>query len=334
MSTDEDYFIPTRGEGDGTRIDTLPGGQFTGDIDDLVYIQNKLFAALKVPKSYLGYEGDINAKSTLSQEDIRFARTIRHIQKMFIAELNKIAVLHLYSMGFKGDDLVNFEITMANPSSMAELQKLELWRARFEVASLAQEGMFDRYFVYSKLFGLSDEEIEGIEEGKKRDKLFDLDLNSIQGAAPAPAPDAAAQAAGGAAPPAAPGAEPGLPPPPGEPAAAGAEGGALDTAGKDPNKQTAIPNELIKVNTGHKHKKTMPNLHNYAFNMKKTALDPKRNASELTRAIKAPFGEGADPDEALFNSRVVQLKKFAEDLSKIEILRTSHESKTKKIISD
>ncbi|KKQ98803.1 MAG: hypothetical protein UT24_C0036G0001, partial [Candidatus Woesebacteria bacterium GW2011_GWB1_39_12] len=111
MSTDEDYFIPVRGEGDGTTIDTLAGGQFTGDIDDLIYIQNKLFAALKVPKSYLGYEGDINAKSTLSQEDVRFARTIQHIQRIFIQELNKIAIIHLYSMGFKGEDVVNFEIS-------------------------------------------------------------------------------------------------------------------------------------------------------------------------------------------------------------------------------
>lgn len=320
MSTDEDYFIPVRGEGDGTKIDTLPGGQFTGDIDDLVYIQNKLFAALKVPKSYLGYEGDISAKSTLSQEDVRFARTIKHIQKLFIAGLNKIAVLHLYSMGFKGDDLVNFELKMANPSTIAELQHLEHWRAKFEVASLAQEGMFDRYFVYSKIFKLSDEDISGIEEGKRKDMLFDMELQNIQGAGqPAPAeapPDAGgAPADGGESP------EAGLPPPPGE--------GSLDTAGKDPNKQIGAPNELLKVNTAKKERGAgIPNLHNYAFNTKKTAMDPKRTSSELTRTIRAPFGENIDPEERIFRMQAAQLKKFAEDLSKVI------PKKTKKVISE
>jgi hypothetical protein len=218
MSTDEDYWVPTRGEF-SSRIETLPGGQFTGDIDDLVYIQNKLFAALKIPKSYLGYEQDINSKSTLSQEDVRFARTIQRIQRVFISELNKIAIIHLYSMGFKGDDLVNFEISMANPSTISEMQKLELWRLRFEVASLAQEGMFDRNFVYKKLWKLSDEDVEQIEEGKRKDRMFDMEVESMQ--APVPADQAALPPAGEAPPeglPPAPGEEggEGLPPPPGE----------------------------------------------------------------------------------------------------------------------
>ena len=325
MSTDEDYFIPVRGEGDGTKIDTLPGGQFTGDIDDLVYIQNKLFAALKVPKSYLGYEGDVGAKSTLSQEDVRFARAIRHIQRLFLAELNKIAVIHLYSMGFKREDLVNFKLSMANPSTISELQNLELWRTRFEVASMAQEGMFDRNFVYTKLFHLSDDEIAGIEEGKRKDRLFDLDLESIQGAG-TPPPEAAPEGAGAEAPP-----EAGLPPPPGE---AGVTDAGLDTASKDPNKQIGAPNELIKVQQARKERTSaIPDLYNYAFNMKKTAMDPQRNHSELTRAVKAPFGESTDPEENLFRARLNQLSKFAEDLDKVDILRTSHERKTKKVIS-
>jgi hypothetical protein len=322
-STDEDYFIPVRGEGDGTKIDTLPGGQFTGDIDDLVYIQNKLFAALKVPKSYLGYEGDIGSKSTLSQEDVRFARTIQRIQRVFISELNKIAVLHLYSMGLSGEELINFEISMANPSTISELQRLELWRTKLEVASVAQEGTFDKHFIYNNLFKLSDDEIAGIEEGRRKDRLFDLDLESIQPASAAipsepeaaPTPEAPASA------------EAGLPPPPGE-AGAGQEV-SLDTAGKDPNMQSAAPNELTKVFHGKKenpHK--IPDLRVHAFGTKKTAMDPKRNYSELTRMVRAPFGESVE-EEAIFNARTAQLKKFAEELDGVEILRSP---KRKKVI--
>jgi hypothetical protein len=198
LSTDEDYFVPVRGEGDGTRIETLPGGQFTGDIDDLTYIQNKLFAALKIPKSYLGYEQDISGKATLSQEDVRFARTIKRVQKIFISEMKKIAIIHLFSMGYSEEELFNFEISMANPSTIAEMQKLELWRAKFEVASVAQEGMFDRNFIYKKLWNLTDEDIEQIEEGKRKDRLFDLELESLQ--APVAAAPEGGMPAGGEAP--------------------------------------------------------------------------------------------------------------------------------------
>lgn len=331
MSTDEDYFIPTRGEGDGTKIETLPGGQFTGDIEDLQYIQNKLFAALKIPKSYLGYEGDINAKSTLSQEDVRFARTIQKIQRVFLAEMNKIALIHLYSMGYRGEDLLSFDLTMASPSTIAELQRLELWRTRLEVASMAQEGMFDKYFVYSKLFHLTDHEIEAIEEGRRKDKLLEMEIENIQlAAAPAPVEPTPGETPGvagvGAAPP-----EAGLPPPPGEemgiPLPAGGPPEQI-TAGKDPNKQIAAPNELIKVKRARKER-VVPDLYNYAFNMKKTAMDPDRNYSELMRSIRAPFGEEVDPEEKIFRTRITQLRKFAKDLETVEALNNT----TKKVIS-
>jgi hypothetical protein len=179
LSVDEDYFIPVRGD-KGSDISTLPGGQFTGDIDDVQYIQNKLFAALKIPKSYLGYEGDVGSKATLAQQDVRFARTIQRIQKIIIAELQKIAIIHLYVLGYRGSDLVDFNIEMASSSTIAEQQKLELWRMRFEIAGTAQEGMLDRETVYREIFKFDDRKIEKIREGKKVDKLEDLSLEQMQ----------------------------------------------------------------------------------------------------------------------------------------------------------
>lgn len=179
LSVDEDYFIPVRGD-KSSKIETLAGGQFTGDIEDVQYIQNKLFAALKIPKAYLGYEGEIGSKATLAQQDVRFARTIERVQKILIAELNKIAIVHLFLLGYEGEDLVDFTIEMANPSNISEQQKLEVWRARFEIAGTAQEGMLDRETIYRKIFKLSDEDITRIKEGKKADKLEDLTLEQMQ----------------------------------------------------------------------------------------------------------------------------------------------------------
>ncbi len=178
MSVDEDIFLPRRGE-IGPSVENLPGGQMTGDIEDVQYIQNKLFAALKVPKAYMGYEEGIGSKSTLSQEDVRFSRTIERIQKVIVSELNKIAIIHLFLLGYQGEDLVNFKITMSNPSTVAEQQQLELWRMRLEIAGMATEGILDQDTIYKHVFRFSPAKIKKIKDGKKLDKLEQLALEAM-----------------------------------------------------------------------------------------------------------------------------------------------------------
>jgi hypothetical protein len=178
LSVDEDYYIPVR-DGKGSDISTLPGGQFTGDIEDVQYIQNKLFSALKVPKSYLGYEGDVGSKATLAQEDVRFSRTNQRIQKIVLSELTKICVIHLFLLGYRDEDLIDFEIKMANPSTIAEQQKLELWRSKLEIAGTAQEGMLDKEFIWKRIFGMSEKEVQELMDGQRADKLFQLELDAM-----------------------------------------------------------------------------------------------------------------------------------------------------------
>jgi len=179
LSVDEDYFLPFRGDV-GPTIETLPGGQFTGDIDDVQYIQNKLFAALGVPKAYLSYDGDVGSKATLAQEDVRFAKTIERIDQIVVAELNKLAVIHLFLVGYTGADLANFQIKLAAPSTIAEQQKLELWRMRFEVAGMAQDGMLDKDTIREKIFGMNQKEIDQIKSRIRLDKLESMSLDAMQ----------------------------------------------------------------------------------------------------------------------------------------------------------
>jgi len=179
LSVDEDYFLPVRGGDTGTRIDTLAGGQNTSAIEDVEYIQKKLFAALKIPKAYLGYDEEIGSKSTLAQEDIRFSRTIQRIQKTVLAELNKLAMIHLYSHGYTEEDLLDFEIKLSNPSSIAQQQKLELIRTKFDIASAVPEGLVDKEWIRKNIMEFNDDEISRIERGKVRDKLADLQLEAV-----------------------------------------------------------------------------------------------------------------------------------------------------------
>jgi hypothetical protein len=110
----------------------LNGQSIQGETTDVEYIQKKLFAALKVPKAYLGYEEGLGSKATLSQQDIRFARTIARIQRTVLAEMNKLAIIHLYCNGYSGEDLLDFNLQLSTPSTISQLQKLELIKTRFE----------------------------------------------------------------------------------------------------------------------------------------------------------------------------------------------------------
>ena len=158
LSVEEDYFIPVRG-GSATEITPIAGGSRTGDIDDVKYLKDKLFSALKVPASYLtNAEGAEEDKTTLAQKDIRFARTIQRLQRAIVSELEKIGIIHLYTLGYDGEDLLSFKLSLNNPSIIAELQELERWDKKFSVAASANEGFFSRRWIAEHLFGMSHEE--------------------------------------------------------------------------------------------------------------------------------------------------------------------------------
>ncbi len=172
LSIDEDYFIPVRG-GESTKIESLPGGTYTGDIDDVKYLRDKLFAALKIPQSYLSRsEGADEDKATLAQKDIRFARTIQRLQRSVVAELEKVGIIHLYTLGYRGEDLTKFGLRLNNPSQIAAMQELEHMKSKFEVADSATEGYFSKAWVYRNIFRLTEEEVIRIQREMFHDSKF------------------------------------------------------------------------------------------------------------------------------------------------------------------
>jgi len=188
LSLEEDYFIPMRG-GVGSDIKSLQGASSLNDIDDVKYLRDKLFAAIKIPQSYLtNLEGGTEDKSTLAQKDIRFARTIQRLQRSLIAELEKMAIVHLYTLGYRGEDLLAFKITLNNPSRLAELQQLEYMRTKFETATAVPEGTYSKRWVAHNILGLSDSEFLR----NQRETFYDRKYQqSLEGLAETEAMDAA-----------------------------------------------------------------------------------------------------------------------------------------------
>jgi len=163
MSIDEDYYIPVRGQ-NLTKIDTLQGGSFVGDIDDVKYLRDKLFSGLKIPQAYLARgEGQAEDKTMLAQKDMRFARTIQRLQRVVVSELEKIAMIHLYTIGFRNDDLLKFRLKLNNPSKLAELQEIEHFKAQLGVAASAKENGFSKRWIFENIFKSSDHDFERIQ---------------------------------------------------------------------------------------------------------------------------------------------------------------------------
>ena len=156
----EDFFLPVRGGDSGTRIESLPGLSYEA-VEDIEYLKNKMLAALRVPKAFLGYEESLGSKATLAAEDVRFARTIERIQRITVSELTKIAIVHLYSQGYQDADLVNFELNLTNPSTIYETEKVELWNSKTQLASsMLQDGIVSTEWIYKNVFNFTEDKIK------------------------------------------------------------------------------------------------------------------------------------------------------------------------------
>jgi hypothetical protein len=172
MNMMEDFYIPVRGNDQSTRIDTAKGMEYNG-IEDVNYLRDKLFAALKIPKAFLGYEKDLTGKATLAAEDIRFARTVERIQRILLSELTKIALVHLYTQGYDGESLTNFELSLTTPSIIYDQERVMLMKEKVDLASqIMENNLLPTEWIYDHLFHFSQDQFDEyrdlIAEDKKR----------------------------------------------------------------------------------------------------------------------------------------------------------------------
>ena len=176
----EDFFIPVRGNDTSTKIDTAKGLDYNG-IEDVAYFRDKLFAALKIPKAFMGYEKDLTGKATLAAEDIRFARTIERLQRIIISELTKIALVHLYAHGYTNESAANFSLSLTNPSIIYDQERIALFKEKIDLAKQAMEGsLLPKDFIYDKIFHFSEDQYAELEDMIIEDKKREFRYAQIQ----------------------------------------------------------------------------------------------------------------------------------------------------------
>ena len=176
----EDFYIPVRGNDQATAIDTIGGLQYDG-IQDVEYLRDKLFAALKVPKAFLGYEKDLTGKATLAAEDIRFARTIERIQRIIVSELNKIALVHLYSQGYRDENLSNFTLSLTTPSIIYDQERVALMKEKMDLAAqMMDQKLFPTDFIYDHLFHMSEDQYDEYRDLIREDSKRKFRITQIE----------------------------------------------------------------------------------------------------------------------------------------------------------
>jgi len=186
LGVEEDIFVAVRGQNNATKIDVLPSGDLTTAVDDIELIKDDLFTAIKIPPSYISRNKDATEdKTTLAQKDVRFARTIKTKQADMIETLVKMARVHLYVLGFRGDDLTNFKLSLNNPSTISELQELELWKAKSDTATGLAENFFSRRWISEHIFDMSEEEFLRCRRELFSDRKYDAMLEAAAAGAAA-----------------------------------------------------------------------------------------------------------------------------------------------------
>lgn len=178
FGVEDDYVVPMRGEL-GHSIENITSNGNATATEDIQFLRESLFAAIKIPQTYLARsEGGGEDQTSLAQKNITFANTIGVIQKHIISELIKMATIHLYSLGFRGKDLINFKIKLCNSSKLAETQELNNLKMKVEIAQ-AVEKVTNRRWVAEKIMGFTGEEYRRILIEKYSDAKFDAMLATI-----------------------------------------------------------------------------------------------------------------------------------------------------------
>ena len=176
----EDYYIPVRGNDSSTKIESANGLQWDG-IADVEYLRDKLFAALKVPKAFLGYDENTDGKATLAAQDIRFARTIERIQRIIVSELYKIGLVHLYTQGYRDEQLANFELSLTTPSIIYDQERVALMKEKMDLAAqMTETNLFPSDFIYDHLFHLSEDQYDDFRDLIREDAKRKFRIDQIE----------------------------------------------------------------------------------------------------------------------------------------------------------
>jgi hypothetical protein len=141
MSMNEDFFF-TMKNGVGSTVETLPGGQNLGQLDDLNYFYSKMWRALRIPQSYMdnGVEGGTpfnDGKVGIAyQQEIKFTLYIESLQVHFEDILDREFKKFLRDQKINIDPTI-FKVVLPEPSNFKKSRDNEIDQTLVALATSA-----------------------------------------------------------------------------------------------------------------------------------------------------------------------------------------------------
>lgn len=157
---DEDIGIPV-GENSKADVKPLSGDSNVGNIRDVEYLQTKFLMATTTPKAYVALEEGVNAKATLGQIDVQFARQVRRRQQSLIPGLRQFYKLAFILAG-RDPDSFKWEIVFPELATTDEMIKWEILAVKSGIAKVlaVDAGVVNNLYIMKELLGFDDEEIQ------------------------------------------------------------------------------------------------------------------------------------------------------------------------------
>lgn len=201
----DSYWFAKRPNSEGTTVETLPGGQNLGQLEDLLYFQKKLYKALKVPANRLNADTPFADGAEITREELKFARFIIRIQEQFAIGLKDAFMTHLKLRRWWDEyELRDQDILLKfnEPSSFNTLRNQQIFEMRANnFNSMSENPMISNSFAQKKWLQLSDIDMATNREWARKDAAFKWELAQIEQGGPnwkeAAAQGAAGDAAGG-----------------------------------------------------------------------------------------------------------------------------------------
>lgn len=171
LSTNEDYFFPQTADGRGSSVESLAGGSNLGEIDDLLYFNNKLLRGLRIPSSYLPTGAEDGTASyndgrlgTALQQEKAFNDYCMRLQRLIAPTFDQEFKIFLGTRGYNIDNGI-FDLRFNDPQNFASYRQTEVDSNNIGVyTSLADDRTLSERFKKKRFLKLTDEEMQENDE--------------------------------------------------------------------------------------------------------------------------------------------------------------------------
>ena len=187
LSMMEDFWLPRREGGKGTEIDTLPGGQNLGELEDVKYFEKKLYKSLNVPVSRLNPETSgfsLGRTNEITRDELKFAKFVDRMRNKFSDLFNQALRVQCVLKGIctaeEWDDFKEYvHYGFIKDNNFTELKDAELMKERLSLLSEVDPytgRYFSQSWIQRNVLRLTDDDIKKMQGEIDKEKEEGLGL--------------------------------------------------------------------------------------------------------------------------------------------------------------